>query len=1035
MRIGAKFTLAALACLGFVCARADAGEARIGDKNFTLPDGFTIELVAGPPLVDRPIVADFDEQGRLYVADSSGSSDKVEKQLADKPHRILRLEDTDGDGVFDKRTIFADHMMFQEGAMWHRGSLYVAAPPSIWALRDTDGDGVADEQTEWFNGKTLTGCANDLHGPYLGLDGLIYWCKGAFAEQTYDRAQAMSWTTRAAHIIRRLPDDETYEAVMTGGMDNPVEVVFTPGGERIFSCTFLQHPAAGRRDGLIHAVYGGVYGKVHDVIDSHVRTSPEVMPVLSHLGPAAPCGLVRYESQVFGEGFQDNLFATLFNLHKVTRHVLEPAGATFKSADTDFLTCDNFDFHPTDVLEDADGSLLVLNTGGWYKLCCPTSQLHKPDVLGAIYRIRRSSAAAPTDPRGLKLSWQGATAEMLAQRLADDRPAVRKRAMDQLPLLGTGAVPALEAIAKDSQAPARQRLAAVWTSARLTQAAARAVARTALQDADPLVRQAAAHVVAIYRDKQAGNLLVERLKDESPHVRRAAAEALGRTCADNRIPAILEALAQPNDVVLDHSLTYALYDSHKPEELVNALSDENPRVRRAVMMSLEHMNKGQWLPSKVVIAALSSTDDRLRASAVWIAARHPDWGDDIAGDLKSRLAQSPASSDVLSEQLTSLSSLPQVADLLTTTAADTNGAASSRKLALRALARGPRLAASENWIKAMTIDVAERDTELASLAIAAIRQSANEKEIAAPLAQALRVASARADLPAATRLEGMSVFPARSLVLDSDAYAFVTSQLSETTPAASRLLAADVLGRAKLSPAQLGALAASISAAGPLEIDRLLAAYAGCSDKDLGLKLVETLRTARARSAIRPETIERDFAGFGPTVLESLTRVLAEIYPDTTAQRQRLETLLRELSDGDIRRGQAVFNSAKAACATCHTIGYVGGNVGPDLSAVGKVRTRRDLLESIVYPSASFVQSYQPMMVQTRKGETLSGVMKRNDADAVVLVTGPQQEVRIARADVKDMKPSNISVMPAGLDQQLSPQELGDLVAFLQSRN
>ena len=55
-------------------------------------------VVAGPPLVDRPIVADFDEQGRLYVADSSGSNDKVEKQLAKKPHRIVRLEDTDGDG-------------------------------------------------------------------------------------------------------------------------------------------------------------------------------------------------------------------------------------------------------------------------------------------------------------------------------------------------------------------------------------------------------------------------------------------------------------------------------------------------------------------------------------------------------------------------------------------------------------------------------------------------------------------------------------------------------------------------------------------------------------------------------------------------------------------------------------------------------------------------------------------------------------------------------------------------------------------------
>ncbi len=82
-----------------------------------------------------------------------------------------------------------------------------------------------------------------------------------------------------------------------------------------------------------------------------------------------------------------------------------PDGATFKTRDEDFLVSDNHDFHPTDVLEDADGSLLVIDTGGWYKLCCPTSQLHKPDVLGAIYRIQRKGAPQIDDPRGRKLAW------------------------------------------------------------------------------------------------------------------------------------------------------------------------------------------------------------------------------------------------------------------------------------------------------------------------------------------------------------------------------------------------------------------------------------------------------------------------------------------------------------------------------------------------------------------------------------------------------------------------------------------------------
>ncbi len=77
-----------------------------------VPDGFELQLAAGPPLVERPIVGAFDEQGRLYVAESSGSNDKVEKQLQEKPHSILRREDIDGDGYFDNRVIFSDRMMF-----------------------------------------------------------------------------------------------------------------------------------------------------------------------------------------------------------------------------------------------------------------------------------------------------------------------------------------------------------------------------------------------------------------------------------------------------------------------------------------------------------------------------------------------------------------------------------------------------------------------------------------------------------------------------------------------------------------------------------------------------------------------------------------------------------------------------------------------------------------------------------------------------------------------------------------------------------
>src|SRR5882724_8763859 len=108
IRIGA--ILVAMQTIGLVAA-----QFKFSTQTLTVPDGFEIEQVAGPPQVDRPIYGSFDEQGRLYVVDSSGSNDKPAKQLELKPHRIVRLEDSHGDGKFDKSTVFADKMMFPEG--------------------------------------------------------------------------------------------------------------------------------------------------------------------------------------------------------------------------------------------------------------------------------------------------------------------------------------------------------------------------------------------------------------------------------------------------------------------------------------------------------------------------------------------------------------------------------------------------------------------------------------------------------------------------------------------------------------------------------------------------------------------------------------------------------------------------------------------------------------------------------------------------------------------------------------------------------
>jgi putative membrane-bound dehydrogenase-like protein len=1008
-------------------------QVELNGQTFTLPPGFEIELVAGPPLVNRPIVADFDEQGRLYVADSSGSNDKLEIQQQSRPHRIVRLEDTRGDGRFDKATVFADKMMFPEGVMWLDGSLYVSAVPSIWKLTDTDGDGVADQRSEWFQGKTMTGCGNDLHGPYPGPDGWIYWCKGAFAKQTYERPGKPPFVTRAAHIFRCRPDGSDIEPVMTGGMDNPVDVVFTPGGERIFTTTFFQHPAGGKRDGLIHAIYGGVYGKDHDVVYEHKWTGPSLMPVLTHLGAAAPCGLTRYESAVFGPEYKDNLFACLFNMHKVTRHVLEPEGATFKTLDEDFLVSSNFDFHPTDVLEDADGSLLVLDTGGWYKLCCPTSQLHKPDVLGAIYRIRRTGAARVTDPRGLKLPWAKMAAKELAGLLDDPRPAVRRRAVQALGGKGEEAVPVLAEVLKKGTAEARCN--AVWAATRIETPSARAAVRTVLFEGNATVRHAALHSVSLWRDHDALPDLLRLLGCPAPHTERVTAEALGRIGDKSAVPALLEAVGRPTDRVLEHSLIYALIEIADREGTAAGLESKNVRIKRAALIALDEMDGGGLKP-ETVAAELNSPEPVLKEAASWIVTRHPEWGGALAGFLRDRLGAkelTAAERDELARQLGRFARAAAVQELLAESVPDAGRPQESRQIALRAMAQAGLKETPEAWFGSITQALDRGDADLVREAVLTARALPAPKKPSEAFITALLKIGRDGAVPVNVRLTALAAVPGGLSTVEPSLFDLLRSHLDREGAVANRTLAADVLSRAKLTAEQLLALTESLKTTGPMELDRLLEAYTKSADDKVGQGLIAALKASPLRLGLRVEQVKPRLAKYSSAVQQEAEELYALLNADAGKQKARLEEILASLEAGDVRRGQAVFNSPKASCSACHAVGYLGGTVGPDLTHIGKIRAERDLLEAIVFPSASFVRGYEPVSVTTKSGKVHNGVVRKDAADEMVLATGVNQEVRIPRDDVDEILPSKVSVMPAGLDQQLTLRELADLVAFLKA--
>jgi len=1041
--------LIVLAVLGLATGSvASAGEQQLNGHTFTLPDGFEIEVCATSPLVDRPITADFDEQGRLYVSDSSGSNEPVVKQVVDRTHRIMRLEDTDGDGQYDKSVVFADKMMFPEGTLWHAGSLYVSAPPSIWKLTDTDDDGVADQRSEWFEGKTLTGCANDLHGPYLGPDGYIYWCKGAFAEQTYEQPGKPPLVTKAAHIFRRRADGTgPIENVMTGGMDNPVDVVFTPGGERIFTTTFLQNPGGGLRDGLIHAVYGGVYGKVYNVTDFHPRTG-DLLPPLVHMGPAAPSGLTRYESSVFGEEFRDNLFACQFNMYKVSRHELQASGATFQSTDSDFVVSHNIDFHPTDVLEDADGSLVICDTGGWYRLCCPTSQLEKPDVFGAVYRVRRIGAKPVDDPRGLKLDWAKLDPRELARLLDDPRPAVQRRAIRDLAKQESEKATAVLRPLLNNLETGKElsRLNSIWTLTRIDAPEARLLVRKSIDDSDASVRHAALHSVSLWKDREALSLVLKTLKSGSSHDMRASAEILGRIGDKSVVPSLLDAAAQPHrkqemqsDRVLEHSVTFALIEIADPEATAKGLESSEAMVRRSALIALDQMPGGQLTP-KQVVPLLTSEDAALRQTSLWLVGRHPEWGDALTQYLRDQLNRGSFREVEQSDLRSLLSQFAGTASVQQLLASHVKaGAASETELTVRmmcldAMSKSGLKQMPDAWLAALTNMLAGEDGTLKSQAVSVVRSLPLPEAGTQELAQALLNMALQTQAKPEARIEAIAALPAGRGELEPELFTLLVANLGEDASVSSRSATVEALLKAKLSLEQLQALAEAVPRVGPLELSRLLSVFETSTDEAVGSQLVAALQQSPVLTSLRVDTVKLRLAKFPDSIQQQAEVLYAAINVEAAKQKERLDELVGLVGQGDIRRGQVVFANSKASCVACHAIGYKGGNIGPDLSRIGKIRTERDLLESLLFPSVSLVRSYEPVVVVTHAGKLHNGLIRKETPDEIVLATGAKEEVRVSRAEIEEIRPSTVSVMPAGLDTQLTREQLIDLIAFLKSR-
>ncbi|MFT5411491.1 MAG: putative membrane-bound dehydrogenase-like protein [Verrucomicrobiales bacterium] len=995
----------------------------------TVPTGYTVTTVAEAPLVGHPMMGCFDERGRLFLAESAGFN-RDEKQLdATLPNFIRMIEDTDDDGVFDKSTIFADKLAIPNGALWLDGALYVAEPPGIWRFTDTDDDGVADKREHIAGNVLSNGMSSTLHGPTLHPSGRLFWCGG---QQGYhlDKNQEPPGGRIAPGVFTLAADGSDHEIFAVGGMANPVEVTFSKNGDVFGTLAILDRPDGVRHDGLLHWTYGGRFRPRSGV---HIPLKPTgpALPPMSHVGQVAPAGLTTYRGSHFGEENRGAIFWSQFNTRTVMRTTLSPNGATYASKDEPFLVSTDIDFHPTDVIEDADGSLLVIDTGGWFRHGCPTSHIAKMDAKGAIYRIRRSGAPTADDPRGFKIDWQTIESADLTELLDDPRPAVLDRAMATLTSRGKSSLPALNDALRPSRSTTTRRNA-VWTLARIDTPASLHLALTSIKDPDPTVRKASAFSLGMARYAEAASTLPSVLTEETnSHVLREIATALGRIGNPDAIPALVEALDNNADAFSRHSLIYALIEIGVPDPLVPRLSDPSPGIRRGALLALSQMENVTLDPEQIA-PLLRTAELDTRQAAYTVALADKNLIDQAADALREQISTGveipEAEKSLFRDVLSKLTRSGQYAFFVSTLLELTSLSQSERILLIDAIRDSTIRNLPVPWIEAVEKQLTDKSSAVRLAAIHTIR----ERKLA-HLDNSLHAIAADANASLAERLAAMDALAPRLQPLDENLYGFLMKHLVNQT-SSSQLDAARTLASLGLSRNQLIELAETLANTGALVLPTIVRAFAtpaATASDDVGLAFVSGLKRSKALTSLPGDELARLLNKFPEATRTAAHPVLAKLGTNLEAQQTRLTELSPLLGDGDFSRGKQLFFT-KAACATCHRVSGQGGVLGPNLTTIAEIRSGPDLLESVVYPSASIVQGYEPYIVETKSGEFTTGIVLSETPDTLILLGADLGEKNIPVGEIAHRRIAPISLMPQGLDLALTNEEFADLMAFLQ---
>ena len=956
----------------------------------TLPPGFRVELVASEPALQNPVAMAFDDRGRIYVTESF---EYPRREPGPGRDRIKIFEDKDGDGLAETVTVFAEGLNIPSGIAVGHGGVWVANAPDLLFMEDTDGDDVADKQTVIVTGFGRDDTHELPNALTWGPDGCLYGLNGVFNRSVVKQEDRVFDFTCA--LFRIDPITKKFD-LFCEGTSNPWGVAFDHEGSAFISACVIDH--------LWHLTESAYYLRQGGPYPPHTWFADSIVKHQHQM--AAYCGIEYFDSPAYPKQYRDKLY--MGNIHGgcLNSDRVERSGATYKGfGEPDFLTANDVWFMPVAQKVGPDGCMFVLD---WYdRYHCYQDANADPKGVdrghGRLYRIVHENRPKPKVKDFSKLG----NAE-LEGLLSDENIFNRQRS--QLELQERRVVTTdpecakrLQALVLNSSSQLKYRMHALWS--------------------------------LIGSGTLPTDFLNQLLDDSSPELRAWGARTAGRQNA--REPSTLErmkktAIDKDPRVRLQASIAApkmavgqtASADNVRQQINVLRNSSNDPILPRVVWQNLlPHLLEQQSLIMDSLLQNVDEREDLLRDMAPRIASR-------LVSEVKPTIADEPSQRAVnsvlrlasgLSEKQPNLSAAVLESILAKARTGEIKNDALStilmKWLASNA-AKGPFLAIGETSLASLTsLQKAIISVRLLCANPDAI-ETARKIVLTSQIDGALRKQMLQAVIPIQPKVASEALL---QLLDDLKSQRNVDVGYSDAAMDAGISLAGaeDTVQLVAALPSLKSNVQAAIA-------ERM------CRRVDTAQALLSQIVDGKLRKElISPNRIRLLAADSNESIRSAVAKIWGKVNLETTQERDevvtRMGNVLRRDARGDAEQGLVVYDRI---CGQCHLMNGRGYEVGPNITANGR-GSYEQLLVSVFNPSLVIGDAYKSVTLRTVDGTVFTGLLvEKSDKRTVIKVQGGKEET-IPAEDIEEFKQDKKSLMPEGVENQMTTQELADLFALL----